>query len=67
VTNVKKKEREKMYEQKTILCESLEDLDKKANKAFDEGYLYVGPPVAVRCNGDVEYMQTVVMLKDNRP
>ena len=53
-----------MYVQKTVVKDTIEELDKAINKLYDQDYLFTGPPVCVK-NG-TKFMQSVVKLKDNR-
>jgi len=50
-----------MYEQKTIVADSPEELDKQINRLFKKDYLFVAPPI---CNGK-KYVQTIVKLIGN--
>ena len=53
-----------MYEQKTIIKSTIEELDAAINKLYDQDYLYTGPAVCIK-NGS-GFMQTVVKMKSNR-
>lgn len=51
-----------MYEQKTVVSNSIEELDSKINELYKQNYLFTGAPTY----SDKKYMQTVVKLIDNR-
>ena len=50
-----------MYEQKTIVADSPEELDKQINRLFKKDYFFVAPPTF---NGN-KYMQTVIKAIGN--
>lgn len=51
-----------MYTQKTIIKDSIEELDTEINKLYGKGYQFVGPPVMTCTEA---FMQTILILSDN--
>ena len=50
-----------MYQQKTVMAKSTEELDKEVNKLFKEGYLFVSPPdFKISPNSSVVYVQMLL-------
>lgn len=51
-----------MFEQKTVIADNPEELDRLINSLYKKDYLFVAPPSIARIDSTLKYVQTVVKI-----